>query len=557
MSLSLAIRTPAAAPPGEITRATVTVRNTSQQVLAAQLTVIGVEGEWIELETDEIRLFPNDEGTVGLLIHHPCDASVAAGPHRFAVRAVASHDSAVSVTDEAEIEVMPWPAIEAGLRPRNAHGARRVTTRLTLTNTGNVAQRIALEGGDDDDLVDVALRPAVIELAPGASATARVRVKRAPNAGGHLPYWVRTDAAGPAGAVAAEGAMTVRSRRWSPLPIVLGAAAVIIGIIALNARADSIESAAREASPSTRPDATSPDTVDRTVAPSSGSASVETSVAAPLAGVPEAGSVPPAAGSPKPATAPTGQPLSDPGRGGGPPNTEARGAQPPAPGGGPDPAPAPAVTTPVTPPPTPPPSTNPPPPGAKVPDAPAFVAATAADGSASVTWGAPGNLAAADISSYTLTWSSGSSTFGPQSFTGLSASFTGLTNGAPYTFTVTATSVDGVTGPARSSAAVTPSGVPGTPSPTASVRLGVVPAAIIEWAAVDPNGSPVVSYVVAIDALGVYDIVAGSTTSHQVALDGVPPNLYYATVTATNANGSATSLPVLIDYTCPVRGQCV
>jgi hypothetical protein len=299
MSISLAIRTPADAQAGAVTRGSVTVRNDTQQVLAAMLSVIGVDS-WIALENTEIGLFPGDEGEVGLLMQPPCDASVAAGPHRFAVRAVASHDGTVSVTDEAEINVLPWPGIALGLRPRNAHGARKVTTRLTLTNTGNVRQRISIEGGDDDDLVDVSIRPAMVELEPGNSATTRVRVKRAANAGGMLPYWIRTDAEGAAGANGMEGSMTVRSRRWSPTPILLGVMALVIGVVVLKANAGSVRSGATDAAaPTTRP-APSTTTAVASEAPSGGSPVVETS-AVPLGGVPEGGSTTTLVGAPKPA----------------------------------------------------------------------------------------------------------------------------------------------------------------------------------------------------------------------------------------------------------------
>ncbi|MDR3662087.1 MAG: DUF4082 domain-containing protein, partial [Mycobacterium sp.] len=89
-------------------------------------------------------------------------------------------------------------------------------------------------------------------------------------------------------------------------------------------------------------------------------------------------------------------------------------------------------------------------PTATAPSAPTSVAATASNGSATVTWGAPAN-GGAPISSYTITPYVGSTA---QSTTTISGSppatgttITGLTNGTSYTFTVTATNAVG-TGPA-------------------------------------------------------------------------------------------------------------
>ena len=102
--------------------------------------------------------------------------------------------------------------------------------------------------------------------------------------------------------------------------------------------------------------------------------------------------------------------------------------------------------------------------GATAPGAPTGVSATAGNGSATVSWTAPGNGGSA-ITSYTVTPYIGSAAQTPVTVTGsppaTSATVTGLTNGTSYTFTVSATNAVG-TGPASSpSNAVTPSGAAG------------------------------------------------------------------------------------------------
>ena len=97
--------------------------------------------------------------------------------------------------------------------------------------------------------------------------------------------------------------------------------------------------------------------------------------------------------------------------------------------------------------------------GATVPGAPSGVSATAGNGSASVSWTAPGNGGSA-ITSYTVTPYIGSAAQTPVTVSGsppaTTATVTGLTNGTSYTFTVSATNAVG-TGPASSpSNAVTP-----------------------------------------------------------------------------------------------------
>lgn len=100
---------------------------------------------------------------------------------------------------------------------------------------------------------------------------------------------------------------------------------------------------------------------------------------------------------------------------------------------------------------------------ATVPGAPTNVVATAGDGSATVTWGAPGWDGGASISSYTVTSS-------PRGVTVMttgdarSATLGSLQNGTSYSFAVAASNRAG-TSAASSSNSVTPSAAPAPPPP--------------------------------------------------------------------------------------------
>jgi Domain of unknown function (DUF1929)/Fibronectin type III domain len=101
---------------------------------------------------------------------------------------------------------------------------------------------------------------------------------------------------------------------------------------------------------------------------------------------------------------------------------------------------------------------------ATVPAAPSAVAATAQNGSASLTWNAPAN-GNSPITSYTITPYIGSTAQAPTTITGTppapSATVTGLQNGTTYTFTVTATNAIGAGPSSEASNSVTPSTAPG------------------------------------------------------------------------------------------------
>lgn len=92
------------------------------------------------------------------------------------------------------------------------------------------------------------------------------------------------------------------------------------------------------------------------------------------------------------------------------------------------------------------------------PEPPANVAATAGNGSATITWAVPAFDGGTPITGYTVTASPGGGTC---TTTGaLTCSITGLANGTAYTFSATATNAAGTSGPSTASTSVTPAAPP-------------------------------------------------------------------------------------------------
>ena len=182
------------------------------------------------------------------------------------------------------------------------------------------------------------------------------------------------------------------------------------------------------------------------------------------------------------------------------------------------------------------------------PAAPGGVAATAGNGSASVSWTAPNN-GGSPITSYTVTPYIGTTAQTPVPVTGnppaTSTMVTGLTNGTAYTFTVTAANAIGTSPASSPSNTVTPSAptVPGAPTAvTATAGNG---SASVSWTAPNNGGSPITSYTVT--------PYIGTTAQTPVPVTGNPPatsttvtgltngTAYTFTVTATNAIGTGSA----------------
>jgi hypothetical protein len=179
-----------------------------------------------------------------------------------------------------------------------------------------------------------------------------------------------------------------------------------------------------------------------------------------------------------------------------------------------------------------------------VPGTPTGVSATGGNGSATVSWTAPGN-GGSQITSYTITPYIGTQAQAATTINGsppaTNTTITGLANGTSYTFTVAAANVVG-SGPASSpSNAVTPTGptVPGAPTGvTATAGLN---SATVSWTAPSSNGSPITSYTIT-PYIGTQAQTAttinGSPPATNTTITGLAGGTAYTfTVTATNGIG--------------------
>jgi|tagenome__1003787_1003787.scaffolds.fasta_scaffold20985964_2 hypothetical protein len=185
---------------------------------------------------------------------------------------------------------------------------------------------------------------------------------------------------------------------------------------------------------------------------------------------------------------------------------------------------------------------------ATAPAAPGNVTATAADGSATVSWTSPSN-GGSPITSYTVTPYAGTTAQTPVVVTGsppaTSTTVSGLTNGTTYTFTVTATNAVG-TGPASAASnSVTPTAAPAATPPGAPSSVSASAgngSATVSWTAAANGGSTITSYSVT--------PYIGTTAQTPTTVAGNPPatttmvtgltngTTYTFTVTATNAVGT-------------------
>ncbi len=165
--------------PGGEVQAEISVRNTGPVVDSFALSVLGEAARWAVCEPGVLSLFPGQNGTARIVVRPPHGSDVPYGPVLFGVRAASSEDPLGSVVQEGVLDIAPQPVVTADMSPRTgrARGMRASRHVIAVDNQGNSPAVIELAGCDEADTADVRVRPAELEVPPGSTAFARVRVR--------------------------------------------------------------------------------------------------------------------------------------------------------------------------------------------------------------------------------------------------------------------------------------------------------------------------------------------------------------------------------------------
>ena len=170
-------RHPLLVEPGGEVLLDVEVRNTGTVVDAFTVTPIGAAAGWTAVEPPSVSLLPGTTGTVSVRFRPPRDPATPVGSVPFGLRIDAAEDPTGTVVEEGVLDVASFTATSAELHPvtSQARGRRRGAHRVAVDNRGNVPQTVQLSAVDADDLLDVALTPPVLLIAPGGVAWAEIR----------------------------------------------------------------------------------------------------------------------------------------------------------------------------------------------------------------------------------------------------------------------------------------------------------------------------------------------------------------------------------------------
>lgn len=201
MPAALSILTPVVhVQPGGEGTASVLIRNTGTVVDQFAVNLVGDASAWARPDPGVLSLFPGAEETITIRFTPPRSSAVTAGVVPYGVRVTSQEDTEFSIVEEGSVQIGGFSSVEARVVPRTSEGKRNAVHRIEITNTGNAPVTASVTASDPDELLAFDIEPESIEVGPGATSSARVKVvaKKANRGKGtrRMPFQVEVDPGG-------------------------------------------------------------------------------------------------------------------------------------------------------------------------------------------------------------------------------------------------------------------------------------------------------------------------------------------------------------------------
>jgi hypothetical protein len=158
------------------------IRNQSGLVDNYDFRVTGLPAEWVG-PPPTAYLLPFGAGDGGheapfeLALNPPRASAAEARAWPLEIEAVSRTTGAVAARVAATLVIEPFEELAARAQPQRRRGRRGGTYAIEVFNRGNGPAVVRLAGADTDAACDVRVDPPALQLAPGARANARVRVR--------------------------------------------------------------------------------------------------------------------------------------------------------------------------------------------------------------------------------------------------------------------------------------------------------------------------------------------------------------------------------------------
>jgi hypothetical protein len=155
--------------PGSAVTLTFTIRNESDTPDRVEVSVSGLDAEWVAIPVPVVPLAPGDSRVDKILIKPPRAAGSRSGAYPFVVQ-VRSLESGHGVESQAVLELAPINLISLQVEPKRAGAGyfrKEAPFSVTVVNLGNTDQNLQMFADDPEDGCTYSIDPERVSLAPG------------------------------------------------------------------------------------------------------------------------------------------------------------------------------------------------------------------------------------------------------------------------------------------------------------------------------------------------------------------------------------------------------
>ncbi|HEY3006401.1 MAG TPA: hypothetical protein VGJ44_28915, partial [Kribbellaceae bacterium] len=164
--------------PGGQVSLQVTVHNPGTIVESYTLDVVGEQPiTWAEVVPPAVSVYPQQQETATVLFRPPGGAATPGGLVPFGVRATSSVDPTARAVAEGELTVGQVSGLQAKLIPVTSSGRWSGRHTVQISNWGNAPATLRLVASDPDQALGFLVRPNVVEVPLGGTATAGLKVR--------------------------------------------------------------------------------------------------------------------------------------------------------------------------------------------------------------------------------------------------------------------------------------------------------------------------------------------------------------------------------------------
>jgi 5-hydroxyisourate hydrolase-like protein (transthyretin family) len=159
--------------PGIALPLSITISNTDTVIGGYVIRLLGADQSWVELEADQVSLFPDEQRTIGATVTVP--QGIPAGKRRIAVQVRELTEPFDSSVAEIDLNVPAAPMVTLRLDPTSVTAGRRGGFSLVIENAGNTQSAGRLAADDPEGKVGFQFTPDRVTLAPGEHAVVDMR----------------------------------------------------------------------------------------------------------------------------------------------------------------------------------------------------------------------------------------------------------------------------------------------------------------------------------------------------------------------------------------------